>query len=243
MSPVHARIQVMDDENCPASSNGVTFTMPRSNLKDDKSNGENEEEVVVILEAETAAQKEQRDIAASEDLARRLMAEEAIESYRVSASLLQANASDYSKEDLAVIQAAMGYGASGVYDNDNNYNDGDDDEYHEESISSSSDIMSYDALLRLGEHIGDVKSERWAMRAEKEIAKLPIVRFDENFVMDENETKRKCLICQLNYEPKDQLRYLPCDHTFHRDCADHWLMVKDCCPYCRQNITSSDVTN
>ena len=242
MSPIRPRHErpssnVIDIENRSASSNGIKHSTIQSNFKDDKSPPivkEDKDEDVVVLEIETAAQRQQREIAASEELARRLMAEEAIESYRQSTSFLHASANEYSREDLAMIQAAMGYEANldgqGDYDENENYS-GD-----EEGEEPSSD-MSYEALLRLGEEIGDVKAERWAQRAKIEIAKLPTVRFNNNSgTVDDNETKQKCLICQVQYESKEQLRHLPCDHMFHRECADQWLMAKDFCPYCRQRI-------
>ena len=197
---------------------------------------------VIVLEGETAARRHEREMAASEELARQLMAEEAIESYRQSASFLQDHTSDYSKEDLAMIQAAMGYDmalqGSVDYDEHDDYNEEEeeDDDEEEDSSSPASD-MSYDTLLRLGEQIGDVKMERWALRAKFEISKLPIVRFSSHFgTIDENETRQKCLICQLQYEPIEELRQLPCGHYFHRGCVDQWLMTKDLCPCCRQPI-------
>lgn len=232
---------IIDIENYSASSNGIVYSTSLSNLKDDKSLflKLDEDEGITIIESETAAQRLQRETAESEELARKLMAEEAIESYRQSASFLQAYASDYSREDFAMIQAAMGYEVSSQgsvdYEEHDDHDDQNDEEA-EELLSPSSD-MSYDALLRLGEQIGDVKTERWALRAKFEIAKLPTVRFDSDLCrIDENETKHSCLICQLQYESKEQLRHLPCDHFFHRECADQWLMTKDFCPYCRQSI-------
>jgi hypothetical protein len=189
-----------------------------------------------IEKAEDSAQKRQREIEESEELARRLMEEEAIESYRQSVSFLQAHASDYSAEDFAMIQAAMGQSSdinrSTDYDEEENV-----DEREDGALSPSSEL-SYDALLRLGERIGDVKMERWALRARLEIDKLPVIRFSTSEIVDENETRINCLVCQIPYEPDDTLRKLPCAHYFHLECVDHWLMAKDVCPYCRQSIIS-----
>ena len=55
---------------------------------------------------------------------------------------------------------------------------------------------------------------------------------------DENHTEVKCLICQENYEEGEELRCLPCQHCFHKDCVDTWLSTKDTCAFCRKSIES-----
>ena len=106
--------------------------------------------------------------------------------------------------------------------------------------------MSYDALLRLGERIGDVKTDRWTMIAHKEISKLETFQYDPSVhdkgegsdakMEDIDDSELKCLVCQFTYEQGDVLRRLPCGHCFHKDCVDQWLQTKDCCAYCRQCI-------
>ncbi len=173
---------------------------------------------------ETEEERRLREEEESEALARRLMAEEAMASYAQSTNFLQAHANEYSEEDLRALQALMA--------EEDPMNDEVDEEEHE------SEELSYDALLRLGEQIGDVKSERWAMKARDEIEKLPTVRFCKEMAMgkDENDCSVKCLVCQYAYEEDEKLRVLPCGHIFHCECIDEWLLTKDHCPYCRQSI-------
>lgn len=167
----------------------------------------------------------QRDEEESLALARALMAEEAMAaSYVLSVDYLRNNRDQFSEEDLAALQAAM-----------------DEDEPIEEEGEMDDSAMSYELMLRLGERLGDVKSERWAMVAHDKIKELPTFHFDQKKVTDkeENDCEVKCLICQCQYEENELLRRLPCGHCFHADCVDQWLMSKDCCPYCRGPIVQN----
>jgi len=183
---------------------------------------ENERENNTELTNEQRLIREQEE---SENLARQLMAQEAMESYRLSTHFLEENAAAYSPEDLAALQAALGEGDS-LEDSIN-----EDDETDEE--------LSYEAMLRISERLGDVKQERWEMVATKEISKLPIVNYTDFLVNNfkaGDDFLCKCLICQCSYEEGEKLRKLPCNHYFHAECVDQWLQSKWKCPYCRQSI-------
>jgi len=34
----------------------------------------------------------------------------------------------------------------------------------------------------------------------------------------------RCVICMIEFERQEEVRYLPCMHNFHRHCIDDWLM-------------------
>ncbi len=176
-------------------------------------------------EEETEEERIQREMEESEALARQMMAEEAMATYQMSIENLRNNAEHFSEEDLAALQAAMAE---------------EDPEEDEAAESDNSHEMSYDALLRLGERIGDVKEERWACVAQNKIEKIPTLMFHPSMAegKDENHTEVKCLICQENYEEGEELRCLPCQHCFHKDCVDTWLSTKDTCAFCRKSIES-----
>ncbi|KAL7518135.1 hypothetical protein ACHAWX_002994 [Stephanocyclus meneghinianus] len=173
---------------------------------------------------ETEEQRTQREMEESEALARQLMAEEAMASYNMSANFLRDNADQFSAEDLAALQAAMA--------------EEDPEASDEEYEADESREMSYDALLRLGERIGDVKEERWALIAMEKIESIPTVVFNPSMAKgkDENHTEVKCLICQFPYENGDEMRQLNCHHYFHKECIDSWLKTKDTCAFCRKSI-------
>eukprot|EP00536_Pseudo-nitzschia_multiseries_P006278 jgi/Psemu1/296196/fgenesh1_pm.130_\ len=181
--------------------------------------------------AESAEERARREEQESLELARALMAEEAMASYTQSLDYLRNNQDQFSEEDLAALQAAM------------------DEEQHQHELEINADVEeaidgddngdSYEFMLRLGERIGDVKSERWAQVAQTKIDALPTVVYNkEKFInkKDTNDCDIKCLVCQEEYWEGDQLRNLPCGHCFHKECVDQWLLSKDFCPYCRTTL-------
>uniref|UniRef100_A0A7S3Q5R0 RING-type E3 ubiquitin transferase n=1 Tax=Chaetoceros debilis TaxID=122233 RepID=A0A7S3Q5R0_9STRA len=187
---------------------------------------------------ETAEDKRLREEAESEELCRALMAEEAMASYNQSTHFLQDHADQYSEEDLAALRAIMAEESPIVEEH------GDGDEF-EEGDYESDEELSYDALLDLGERIGDVKQERWAVRAADEIAKLTCKTFCKAMGegKDENDADVKCLVCQFAYEEGEKVTILPCRHYFHSECVGQWLGAKDFCPYCRQCIVIANDTD
>ncbi len=213
-SPIHVDHQ---EESRDALSNDPSNHEPetRGNRREDqhqdgRADPDDEEE------------RRQREEEESIALARALMAEEAMAvSYHMSVDYLLHNRDQFSEEDLAALQAAM-----------------EENEPDEEIEEDEDGGMSYDMMLRLGERLGDVKSERWSRIAQEKINKLPTFQFAPESVKDkdENDCTVKCLVCQFPYENKECLRQLPCGHCFHRDCIDQWLLSKDFCPYCRKPI-------
>lgn len=174
---------------------------------------------------ETSEQRMAREQEESIELARQLMAEEAMASYSLSVDYLRNNADAFSAEDLQAFNVAL--------------QSEEEQAAVEEFEEESNEDLSYDAMLRLGERIGDVKTDRWKLVAKKEIAKLPTITYVEKLLVGDNkddDSLQRCLVCQCCYEKGDCMRKLPCGHYFHKDCVDQWLHSKDFCPYCRQSI-------
>ena len=48
--------------------------------------------------------------------------------------------------------------------------------------------------------------------------------------------ERSCPICLNEMEVGSEVRNLPCNHLYHKDCVDEWLRVNASCPTCRFNI-------
>jgi E3 ubiquitin-protein ligase BIG BROTHER and related proteins len=164
------------------------------------------------------------------ELARRLMAEEAVLSYQQHFDFLRESVNEYSQEDYEAMQNALE----------------DDEEGHAAEFENNDGDLSYETMLYLGERIGDVKTERWTMIASREIEKLPTFYFERRHAVegeafaDSDDSEHKCLICQCEYENGEKLSRLPCGHCFHGDCVAQWLSGKDFCPYCRQGIRKKD---
>ncbi|KAF7232460.1 hypothetical protein EG68_09844 [Paragonimus skrjabini miyazakii] len=64
------------------------------------------------------------------------------------------------------------------------------------------------------------------------ISTLPLFIFSE----EKREKLTECIICMCDYEVGEELRYLPCLHTYHRMCIDDWLMRSLNCPSCLEEL-------
>ena len=156
------------------------------------------------------------------ELARMLMAEEALASYHHSVQMLQESRDQLSQEDYQALEVAL-----------REEDQGDETQQYEDEEGN----ISYETLLQIGERIGDVKSDRWAIVAQSVIDQLPIETYNaERVQTDADDSEFKCLICQHEYNCNDELRRLPCGHCFHVECVDQWLSRTDLCPYCRTSI-------
>jgi Ring finger domain len=195
-------------------------------------NNNKEEEEEAEDESLALAMRLQREEEESIRLAQQLMAEEAMASYQhMAQDYLRNNQGEFSEADLAALQSAMDDG-------------GDGQEHHEgeggtQNRTTDDEGMAYDLMMRLGENLGDVKTERWKFIAKEQIDQLPLIRFDPDQQKSEEETNDcdvKCLICQYDYEKDESLRRLPCNHCFHQECVDEWLRAHDSCPYCKKPI-------
>ncbi|KAF8390388.1 hypothetical protein HHK36_024914 [Tetracentron sinense] len=48
-----------------------------------------------------------------------------------------------------------------------------------------------------------------------------------------------CAVCLENFNMGDKCRLLPiCNHIFHAQCVDSWLLKKPICPICRTSANS-----
>jgi len=54
-----------------------------------------------------------------------------------------------------------------------------------------------------------------------------------------NGFRELCGICREAYQPNEKVRILYCNHFFHQQCIDNWLLYYNClCPYCKSDISS-----
>jgi len=53
-----------------------------------------------------------------------------------------------------------------------------------------------------------------------------------------------CVVCLLEFEDNEQLRLLPnCNHAFHPECIDMWLLSHTTCPVCRKSLVPTEEAN
>ena len=63
------------------------------------------------------------------------------------------------------------------------------------------------------------------------------VESDSNLTSFENDYDDNCCpICLGEYTDGDEIRCLPCNHEFHKECVDNWLANHASCPACRHSL-------
>lgn len=90
-----------------------------------------------------------------------------------------------------------------------------------------SETENYEALLTLAERLGEEKPRGLA---RGEIEQLPCYKFDSG---THERDQTSCVVCMCDFEARQMLRVLPCDHEFHAKCVDKWLKTNRTCPICR----------
>jgi len=53
---------------------------------------------------------------------------------------------------------------------------------------------------------------------------------------DANKKNKECVICMIEFEINDTMKFLPCLHTFHQACIDDWLIRSLICPSCMEPV-------
>nr|XP_046152706.1 RING finger protein 44-like isoform X2 [Oncorhynchus gorbuscha] len=93
------------------------------------------------------------------------------------------------------------------------------------------EMENYEALLNLAERLGEAKP-RGITKAD--IEQLPSYRFN----LDNHQSEQTlCVVCFSDFECRQLLRVLPCNHEFHAKCVDKWLKTNRTCPICRASAS------
>ncbi|WBW71341.1 ubiquitin-protein ligase E3 [Schizosaccharomyces osmophilus] len=94
------------------------------------------------------------------------------------------------------------------------------------------DSPTYEDMLLLNSIIGSVKPP---VAVQKDLDRAGGI-----FPMMEPDDR--CLVCLSDYEQGDECRrLLSCDHFFHRECIDKWLLSsQNSCPLCRAKGVASE---
>ncbi|XP_072137931.1 E3 ubiquitin-protein ligase RNF38 isoform X2 [Mobula birostris] len=93
------------------------------------------------------------------------------------------------------------------------------------------EVENYEALLNLAERLGEAKP-RGLSKAD--IEQLPSYRFNPN---NHQSEQTLCVVCMCDFESRQLLRVLPCNHEFHAKCVDKWLKANRTCPICRADAS------
>ncbi|XP_055815865.1 E3 ubiquitin-protein ligase MBR2-like [Solanum dulcamara] len=91
------------------------------------------------------------------------------------------------------------------------------------------DNMSYEELLALEEHIGNVNTGL----GEETILERMKQRKHEPIYGGLSSNLEPCCICREEYTTGDDMGMLDCGHEFHSSCINQWLMLKNLCPICK----------
>ncbi|PVU85140.1 hypothetical protein BB559_007197 [Furculomyces boomerangus] len=91
--------------------------------------------------------------------------------------------------------------------------------------------------------IVDINRERYQSTS----VNIPMVsdKHKENRLStDTSSTEVECLICFEEIEENDIIRTIPCQHVFHSNCLDTWLLEQAAfCPTCRLDLRISKKTS
>ncbi|XP_020538513.1 RING-H2 finger protein ATL74-like [Jatropha curcas] len=72
-------------------------------------------------------------------------------------------------------------------------------------------------------------------RSQEELQKLP----SYDFTNSKGSSPIDCAVCLDNFKIGDKCRLLPiCNHSFHSQCVDSWLLRTPICPICRTSTFS-----
>ncbi|XP_072368295.1 RING finger protein 44 isoform X3 [Scyliorhinus torazame] len=93
------------------------------------------------------------------------------------------------------------------------------------------EVENYEALLNLAERLGEAKP-RGLTKAD--IEQLPSYRFNPE---NHQSEQTLCVVCFSDFESRQLLRVLPCNHEFHAKCVDKWLKTNRTCPICRADAS------
>ncbi|KAK4711868.1 hypothetical protein R3W88_006381 [Solanum pinnatisectum] len=85
--------------------------------------------------------------------------------------------------------------------------------------------------------------ESFIEQARKEFRSLPVVRSKIQFLKkvkltnhDDTLTGDICSICMETYLPDSEAYNMPCNHNFHFNCIETWILKDPSCPMCRYKL-------
>ncbi|KAE8654658.1 putative Thioredoxin domain-containing protein [Hibiscus syriacus] len=101
------------------------------------------------------------------------------------------------------------------------------------------DNMSYEELLALEERMGNVSTalseEAMSKCLKKSVyGEMPLENAKVSCEVEKADAK--CSICQEEYFVGDEVGRLQCEHSYHVECIQQWLGLKNWCPICKASV-------
>ncbi|KOX73998.1 RING finger protein 11 [Melipona quadrifasciata] len=93
--------------------------------------------------------------------------------------------------------------------------------------------------IGIGVNLGPGSEEEQQVRIAKRIGliqHLPIREYD-------GTKKGECVICMMELQVGEEVRYLPCMHTYHAVCIDDWLLRSLTCPSCMEPVDAALISS
>ncbi|XP_065837991.1 uncharacterized protein [Oscarella lobularis] len=89
--------------------------------------------------------------------------------------------------------------------------------------------LDFEELLRLDEMLGQIQrgTDQETIDRYSSVGKFSASSAGEN---------KQCVVCMTDFVEGEDIRRLPCFHTFHIACIDPWLKTNRVCPVCRIDI-------
>ncbi|KAK3930450.1 E3 ubiquitin-protein ligase RNF181 [Frankliniella fusca] len=68
-------------------------------------------------------------------------------------------------------------------------------------------------------------------------SKQAVAGLNVSVIQDEGN---QCPVCLKNFEKGEEVKEMPCQHTFHSGCILPWLQKTNSCPLCRHELPTDD---
>lgn len=122
------------------------------------------------------------------------------------------------------------------YDSDCEEQDGENNYYEENTLEDEEEEEIEEGVEEEEEENEEIVDRGLTFG---EIECLPTRRFKveiKNKKSNKDSASCMCSICKCDYMNLEKLRTLPCFHSFHMECIDPWLAIKNLCPLCKNKV-------
>lgn len=105
-----------------------------------------------------------------------------------------------------------------------------------ESLASSYNNSMSQQVYYLTPNVQRTADQLTEEEQVKLLKRMTLIQQLPSTTYDENKKNKECVICMIDFELKDQIKCLPCMHSFHQSCIDSWLVRSLICPSCMEPV-------